>query len=290
MIFSEQLITLENTLASYFDQKVTIQNSRILSGGCINTVYQLQTNVGSFCVKMNDHCPEDFFTREASGLQALKETNTILVPEVIHVGNKAKTKYLLQCYIDGGLKSNKYWENFGVQLASLHRTTHKKFGWHEFNYIGSLLQQNQWHSNFCDFFITERIESQLRFSDSKIPRKFLKQFSLLFTRLETLIPKALPALLHGDLWSGNILAGRHGEPYILDPAVYFGHREAELAFTQLFGGFERPFYEAYFSEFPVEPGFAERLSIYNLYPLLVHFNLFGETYLPEIELILNYYA
>lgn len=123
--------------------------------------------------------------------------------------------------------------------------------------------------------------------DKLIPLEFLKKFQSLYPKLESLFPKEKPSLLHGDLWSGNVLCGPDGKPCLIDPAIYYGHREMDLAFSRLFGGFDSKFYEAYESILPLEPGFESRIAVYNLYPLLVHLNLFGTAYLPGIEKTLN---
>jgi fructosamine-3-kinase len=144
-----------------------------------------------------------------------------------------------------------------------------------------LLQSNEYTANWIDFFIEKRLKAQagLAFYNGEIPRSLYDKFNDLYNKLPELLPSEKPALLHGDLWSGNVIVGSNGHVSLIDPAVYYGNREAEIAFTKLFGGFSSAFYDAYNEAFPLEKGFEERIDIYNLYPLLVHVNLFGSGYI-----------
>jgi fructosamine-3-kinase len=163
------------------------------------------------------------------------------------------------------------------------------FGLDSDNYIASLHQKNHQTDNWADFFIEQRLEPMLgmAYFDKLIPLDFLKKFQTIYTKMNSLFPKEKPALLHGDLWSGNVICDQNGKPCLIDPAIYYGHREMDLAFSRLFGGFDSRFYEAYESILPLEPDFESRIGIYNLYPLLVHLNLFGTAYLPGIEKIIK---
>lgn len=174
---------------------------------------------------------------------------------------------------------NAFWKTLGEQLAQLHHHSHKSFGLDHNNYIGSLVQLNEPLSSWIEFFIHRRLEPQLRLLNP--PPRVIKQFEQLYAKLPQLMPDEKPALLHGDLWSGNLITNAHGLPCLIDPAVYFGHREAELALTRLFGGFPNDFYEAYTDTSPLPSGFEDRVDLYNLYPLLVHANLFGGGYTDQ---------
>jgi len=174
-------------------------------------------------------------------------------------------------------------------LAHLHLTQRQAFGLESDNFIASLYQKNHDTDDWLDFFIEQRLEPLLgkAYFDRLIPLDFLKKFQEIYPKLEGIFPKEKPSLVHGDLWSGNIIPNVSGEPSLIDPAIYFGHREMDLAFSRLFGGFDRQFYDSYESVLPLEPEFESRIGVYNLYPLLVHLNLFGEAYLPGIQKIIN---
>ena len=145
---------------------------------------------------------------------------------------------------------------------------------------------------WVEFFIQYRLESLLKLAvdEKKMTEVQVRQFNKLFTKLDQYIPEEQPALLHGDLWSGNILTGTKGLPVLIDPAVYYGHREIELAYTQLFDRFDKEFYHAYASEYPLLPGFEERIRLHQLYPLMVHVNLFGGGYVGQVIDVLKFYV
>jgi len=182
-----------------------------------------------------------------------------------------------------------YWTDFGHKLAGLHRCSKENFGLDHDNYIGSLPQSNGSSSTWVEFFINQRLRVQLTLAKNgnNIPSQLLQSFDKLIQKIPDWLPEEKPALLHGDLWSGNVMVGSDGKVCLIDPAVYYGHREIELAFTTLFGGFDQSFYHAYNEEFPLAQGYEDRFDIYNLYPLLVHVNLFGSSYLSGIQTILD---
>ena len=192
---------------------------------------------------------------------------------------------------EGGGKSTSSLE-FGKKLGRLHKSTSDYFGLDYDNYIGKLPQSNTKHSNWFDFFALERIEPQVRMGieSGKLSRPILKSVEGFYKKLGSILPTEKPALLHGDLWSGNFMFTKSGGVSIYDPAVYYGHREMDLAMTRLFGGFSANFYEGYNEQFPLSGGFDSRVSIYNLYPILVHANLFGGSYCRQAENIINRYA
>ena len=177
----------------------------------------------------------------------------------------------------------------GQTLAALHQHTAPSFGLDYDNYIGSLRQSNRPWDSWIDFFVHQRLEPQIRLAtDNHQPIHALKKkIEAFYKEISALLPKENPALIHGDLWGGNLLTDEKGYPCLIDPAVCFGHREAELAYTQLFGHFDRQFYHVYNESFPLEPGFKERADLYNLYPLLVHVNLFGGGYVQQSEAIVS---
>ncbi len=284
-MFTEHAGFFESALFQSLGSKVTISSSRFVSGGCINNTLKLETSEGPFFIKWNDHEDNDMFEKEALGLQLLSKQDILHVPEVLGTGNADGKNYLLLSYIQKNPPKSDFWTHFGQSLAKLHQVTSPAFGLSHNNYIGRLPQNNEQMKDWIDFFIEKRLEVQLGLAiyNRLVDQDFAKKFRMIYAQLPGLLPKEPPALLHGDLWSGNFMSGDGGQPYVYDPAVYYGHREIELAFTRLFGGFDRLFYQSYHDTYPLEPGFEERIDIYNLYPLLVHVNLFGTSYLSGIN-------
>jgi len=174
----------------------------------------------------------------------------------------------------------------------LHKNHSEYFGWSENNYIGSLRQNNTPHKDFISFFIKERLQKQIDLAKSKglLDKEDIGAFDKLFNYLPEIIPEAQPSLVHGDLWSGNFIVNDSGVPYLIDPSIQYNFRETDIAFTYLFGGFDQQFYDSYHVDFPLAPGFQDRVKIYNLYPLLVHLNLFGKSYLGSIQSVLKFYS
>tara|TARA_Y100001980_G_scaffold46067_2_gene28219 strand:+ start:6342 stop:7217 length:876 start_codon:yes stop_codon:yes gene_type:complete len=275
----------ESALFQSLGQKVLVQSSRFVSGGCINNTLKLETDQGPFFLKWNDDTDEDMFDKEAQGLQLLAAQNVVNLPTVLGRGKADGKNFLLLSFIQKNPPAPDFWQVFGHSLAHLHKVSSPRFGLSHNNYIGRLPQSNEERDNWIDFFIEKRLEVQLGLAiyNGLVDKDFAKKFRLIYAQLPGLLPDEPSALLHGDLWSGNFMVGDKGLPYIYDPAIYFGHREMELAFTRLFGGFDRTFYQSYHDIFPLEPGFEQRIDIYNLYPLLVHVNLFGSSYLSGIN-------
>jgi protein-ribulosamine 3-kinase len=290
-IHLEQIQFFESILFENLGITPTVHSYQMLSGGNINNAVKLETSEGFFFVKWNENEPGDFFECEIRGLELIREAEEIRVPEVVGTGRKHGKSYLILEYVSSAYPNEKYWRHLGTRLAYLHLHFGEYFGLDHPNYIGSLAQHNDPHADWMTFFIEKRLRPQagLAFYNEQLPADYLKKFEKLYARLPALLPKTKPSLLHGDLWSGNLLTGDRDEPVLIDPAVYYGSHEAELAFTQLFGGFEVDFYAAYEEVFPMEKGFLSRAEIYNLYPLLVHLNLFGSGYLAGIDKVLRKY-
>lgn len=260
------------------------------SGGCINNGGELQTNAGSYFIKWNNaNRFPNMFKAEAIGLELLYSKKCISIPNVILVDEVDGLQFICMEFIRSAPPVKKYWSILGERLAILHKNSSEQFGLDHDNYIGSLAQNNTFRKSWIDFFIEQRLEVQLLLGEKNklVDASMRKKFDALHKRLNELLPEEKPALLHGDLWSGNLHTNQKGEPCLIDPAVYYGHREAELAFTKLFGGFDLEFYEAYNDELPIEPEFDQRIEIYNLYPLLVHANLFGAGYIRQVRQILQ---
>jgi fructosamine-3-kinase len=281
---------VESLMATKNGSLVQILEPRSVGGGCINEAYSLKTSVGNYFVKYNSaKAFPGMFEKEALGLKLLADTKTIAIPEVIGYGESGKWAYLLLRYIESGITERNFWSNFGIKLADLHRNTSEYFGLDHDNYIGSLTQSNTKHTDFYSFFIEQRIEPQLKKARNKgaFSLSDTRYFDSLFKSLHNVIPYEKPALIHGDLWSGNFMVTSNGSPCLIDPAVYYGHREADIAMTQLFGGFQPEFYHAYNQAWPMENGWQKRTDIFNLYPLLVHVNLFGGSYAGQVLRIIR---
>jgi fructosamine-3-kinase len=229
------------------------------------------------------------FDKEAKGLTLLRESKAIRIPETIAHGRLDGTAFLLLEMIETGYRQTGFWEEFGVALANLHRCSAPQFGLDHFNYIGSLEQPNGFQNNFIEFYIQERLQPQLdlAISANQLNASDERHFQKLYKMLPDLCPDEPPALIHGDLWSGNFLVSADSHPVLIDPSVAYSHRELDLGMSRLFGGFERSFYRAYEETYPLAPGFEKRLPIYQLYYLMVHVNLFGGGYVGSVRRILQ---
>ena len=263
-----------------------------VGGGCINNSLKIETENKPYFLKWNHGTYLDMFQKEVEGLGILSKHTSLRIPEVIGAGKADNKSYLLMEWIGSGSTSPNFWEMFAKGLSELHRNSSAHYGLDHDNYIGRLPQANKQHASWYDFFLYERLKPQIQLANkSNLLNKSINDgFERLFTKLPALIPDEKPSLLHGDLWSGNFMTDENGIPSLVDPAVHYGHRETELAFTSMFGGFSPEFYNRYEEYFPLEPGFESRREIHNLYPLLVHVNLFGQSYLSGIIHTLNRFA
>ncbi|MCU0347578.1 MAG: fructosamine kinase family protein [Saprospiraceae bacterium] len=257
-----------------------------VNGGNINEAHHLHTKNGSFFLKTNDSAiAATMFEAEASGLALLGGAGPFKIPKVYGFGSTSDGGFLLLEFIEQITRPEGFWEAFGSSLAELHQKTDPSFGLGTDNFIGSLPQQNCQHGNWPDFYSKERLQPQLDIAKRKkiLQTPDYQSFERLFKLLPYCCPAEPPALVHGDLWSGNYLCSGRGLPVLIDPAASFSHREMDLAMTRLFGGFDRKFYQAYEAAWPLSPGFEQRLGIYQLYYLLVHLNLFGGGYLRMVR-------
>jgi fructosamine-3-kinase len=262
----------------------TIRGFTLAGGGCINNGGRVDTTDGVFFLKWNNRKRyPGMFAAEAKGLSLLRAAKSLKIPDVIFVSEAGENQFLVLEYIEHRDKRKSYWRDFGYGLAQIHRQTRDKFGLDHDNYIGSLVQENSATRSWVDFFIQQRLTVQLRLAvdSGKLGAETLRLFERLFVKLPGLLPQEPPSLLHGDLWAGNIMATAQGDPCLIDPAVYFGNREVDLAMTALFGGFDPLYHESYNEAYPLQPGWEERVDVYNLYPLLVHVNLFGGSYIAQ---------
>jgi protein-ribulosamine 3-kinase len=282
-------------LQPVFGQEVKVQSSSETGGGCINQTRILQlTNGERVFLKHNSHPAPDFFAAESKGLQFLAQAEKgPRIPKPLALQDSQVPSFLILEYIEASAPEPDFPIRFARSLAELHRITHHSFGLDHDNYIGSTPQQNTHETNGIHFFRDHRLQTQqeLARKSGKLPSATDKNLSKLCDRLEDYldISGEKPALLHGDLWSGNYFPDRGNTPCIFDPAVYFGLREADLAMTALFGRLPQSFYDAYHEAFPLNPGYEERKDLYNLYHLLNHLNLFGSSYLGSVQQVLNKY-
>ena len=258
-----------------------------IHGGDINHGARIQTDSGEYYfLKWNQRTPKNMFEAEANGLKLLASAESgLVIPEVYLIGDD----FLLMEFLQENNFGNSY--VFGTQLAQLHRKSNELFGLDHSNYIGRLPQSNRYHAEWLEFFVRERLEPQVKMAidAGKLNVDFHRIFDRVMNYTYVIFPDEPPALLHGDLWAGNYMFTQKGETAIYDPAVYFGHREMDIAMTKLFGGFDAEFYHGYNDIYPLESGFEERLKLCNLYPVLVHANLFGGNYVHQAEQLLRHF-
>jgi protein-ribulosamine 3-kinase len=265
-----------------------VTTNRGVGGGCIsNGAILITSTEASFFLKTNPSAPHDMFEREAEGLASLNKDDAPLVPAAFLVG---KNFLLLENLSPAPVKPN-YWELFGRQLAVLHKYTGSQFGFEHDNYIGSTPQPNGWLESGYDFFAERRLNFQARLAHQRglFSKQVLVQVERLSARLKDFVPVQPASLIHGDLWSGNVISDAQGNPVIIDPAAHYGWAEAELAMTTLFGSFPESFYRAYQEINPLVPGYRKRFYLYNLYHLINHLNLFGRSYLDQVQGVLRQY-
>jgi fructosamine-3-kinase len=256
-----------------------------LSGGCINSAFKLSDGSQTWFVKTNAADRLDMFEAEAAGLDALGGAAAIGVPNALCTGRSEGLSFIVMQYLELGRPGNDGWREAGRQLALLHQESGQAFGWVRNNTIGATPQPNRWEDDWTRFWQEQRLGFQLRLAASNGYGGRLQSLGeQLLTRFPALIDHSpVPSLLHGDLWGGNLGFTRDGRPVIYDPATYFGDREAEIAMTELFGGFSTDFYAAYNEAWPLNAGYRIRRELYNLYHVLNHLNLFGGGYASQAQ-------
>ncbi len=280
-----------------------------MSGGDINRAYALLLSDGSrMFMKANRRENADFFRAEAEGLEALKATGAISVPGVIARGTDSNESFLLLEYIEEGRRSPAASEELGRRLAQLHMADTEnmtvsddmpgtanlvpggRYGFLHDNYIGAGFQCNEPAETWTEFFTERRLRPQFEKASSYWDVDERKSIERFLDRMDRYLAEPeRPSLLHGDMWAGNYMIDSTGVPWLIDPAAYVGHAEADLAMTELFGGFDRRFYDSYRETAGIDPGYSDRRDLYNLYHLLNHLNLFGGSYLHSVLSIVKRY-
>lgn len=270
---------IDAQISQAISQSFESRDRRSISGGCINQGYRVSDGIQTVFVKLNRADQLDMFEAEAIGLQQMREAEAIRIPKPICTGISESSAYIVLEWLELGGGNSRSWSEMGRNLARMHQYQKSTaFGWERNNTIGSTPQINSWTSNWTEFFTQHRIGYQLELG-ARNGGRFRNGATLLEQIPELLAghePK--PSIVHGDLWSGNAAVMQSGEPVIFDPATYWGDREVDLAMTELFGGFPAEFYRGYEEIYPTDSGYKQRKTLYNLYHILNHFNLFGGGY------------
>ncbi len=265
-----------------------------IAGGCIGIVNCIYSSNNIYVLKQYPNICSNIISCEVRGLNKIAVSDSLKIPKVIY----SCDEFLLMEYIKQGNTSSNFWRNFGYSLANMHKNISNYYGLDYDNFLGSNLQKNT-PKLLCDkrewyeFFFEYRLMDQLRLAEKN--NFSTKEMVQAFSKLERIIHKILSinekctSLLHGDLWSGNFIVGEGSLAYVIDPAVYYGHREVDLAMTKLFGGFSPTFYDAYNEIYPLEMNWQNRESIYQLYYYMSHLNLMGISYYDKSMEILNSY-
>jgi len=271
-------------------QPFHIGHPQSVGGGCINSTWRVQDGKRGYFIKTNRSDCLDMFEAEAEGLRELHAAAAVRVPEPVCCGLAGGQAYIVMELIPTGPAGADSLERFGRELAAMHRVSRGRYGWHRDNTIGSTHQPNGEHHDWIGFWRDRRLGYQLELAAGNgASTGFLRKGERLMADFPALMDghDPQPSLLHGDLWGGNFATTRDGEPVIFDPAVYFGDREADLAMTELFGGFGSRFYAAYDEAWPRDPGYEVRCTLYNLYHIINHFNMFGGGYGGQAERMMD---
>ena len=274
--------------------KISVSSFSSLSGGCISNAYKLRTTDSrNYLLKINENHKGDMFLKEANGLIELKKAKAIKVPDVI----LAEKDFILMEFINSSSRSKSFFKDFGIKFSQMHKYSSPGFGFYEDNYIGANPQENipakDEEKDWIEFYFNKRILYQYKLAEKNgySTNELRKGIFKLENKIEEILSgsEEPPSLLHGDLWSGNYMVDENGDACLIDPAVYYGHREADLGMTKLFGGFSSEFYNAYNENFPLPDGAGYRENLYKLYHVLNHLNLFGRGYYSQAISLVYYY-
>ena len=279
-----------------------ITETQMIGGNASSQIFTLSNDKQQKLVaKISATNNDDVYAKEAHGLSLLDDTNCIRIPEVFHVSDKC----LLMEYIASKQQTATYWTTLAAQMAELHGSniqnqttqeepvaTQSQFGLEHNNYCGDNTQVNGWFDDGHSFFSDQRLLYQARkaFDNGYLESPWIIHIESICERLTELVPTQPPSLLHGDFWSGNVLVDDEGLPALIDPAVYYGWREADVAMSLMFGGFPHEFYLAYDEAWPMESNWRNRVPLYNLSHLLNHLNIFGVSYLEQVQKTIGRYA
>jgi len=278
---------LKELISKQLNSAISSLDLASVGGGSINNTFRVTVNGGAkYFLKLNSSIEfPGLFQKEKHGLEFLARQNCIRVPRVMFDERAGTDQLLLLEWIEPGSRTGNFWNKFGEQLARLHTVANEYFGFAEDNYMGSLPQVNSFVNSWTKFFVDHRLQPQVALATNRklLQRNHVIRFETVYKKLDTIFNIETPSLLHGDLWSGNFMCNDKSLPVLIDPAVYFGHRSMDLGMTTLFSGFDKSFYDSYHYHFPLPRNYREQWEICNLYPLLIHLNLFGSSYLYEIE-------
>lgn len=269
-----------------------IREIKPIRGGSINEAFYVRTDDAEYFMKFHKNAPKDFFKSEAIGLRLLKETNTVSVPNYLAYSDQEGQSFLLLEWIEG-TKTEDTEAILGWKMAELHKCFGRMHGFRNDTYIGLLPQPNKLMPNWLQYFREYRLGSQMKqgIENGVIKGARLRKLEKLLEQLDKWVPTFVePSHLHGDFYSGNWIVGPAGEPFIVDPSFFYGDRQVDIAFSELFGGFSKQFYEAYNEVFPLRDDYEDVKPLYQLYYLLAHLNLFGETYGKQVDDIINRYV
>lgn len=269
----------------------SLQTVRRVAGGSINESYYVETGEQQYFLKYHQDAPNRFFELETKGLELIRETESIAVPEVFSYSDEKGQAFLVMEWVEGAPAADTDWK-LGDRIASMHQTMGDKHGFPDDTFIGALPQRNGLFPSWLEYYRDRRLAAQLQLGIDRgtMTGKRRNRMEKLLESLDRWVPDDVaPSYLHGDLWGGNWLAGPGGEPYVIDPSFLYGDRHFELAFTEVFGGYSNDFYQAYEERFPLSPDYKDVKALYQLYYLLVHLNMFGEVYGRSVDAILKRY-
>ncbi|WP_090815644.1 fructosamine kinase family protein [Oribacterium sp. KHPX15] len=290
--------SLKEALISVYGKDVSVEKKQAVHGGDANDAYKLCLSNGeALFLKSNSISNADLFRAEAEGVGALMSTGTIRVPHIYAYGKDDGYSFILMELIERSVPKKDFWEKLGTGLVAMHKAdtssfvTDGKYGLDKDNYIGTGKQKNTPNSSWIEFFSECRLRPQFELASRYFDGSFIRKINWILDNLDRfLFEPEKPSLLHGDLWAGNFMSDETGQPMLIDPAVYVGCSEADIAMTELFGGFDRKFYDAYFKAMGAIPGYEDRRDLYNLYHLTNHLNLFGSSYLSAVVRTIEKYS
>lgn len=268
-----------------------IENVYPIKGGELNDSFRIESYDKKYFLKLNtaQNFPS-LFEKEANSLELIASTQLFKTPEIIKFGTTNNDfQFLILEWLERGEPSTSDWMKFGEKMAYFHQNTNEQFGWDEDNYIAILIQPNQFKSDWNEFYTENRILPMVKLLYDKgiINQKEVLSAENLCNELPHIFPIEKPALIHGDFWNGNIFSRENGEITLIDPAIYYGNREMDIAMADLFGGFEDTFFNTYNEIYPLQENFEERKQYAQLYPLLIHAFLFEGYYIKDVKSILK---